>query len=366
MLIKGNNLNKSRVAKFILKKEESSKPEIANELGWSMPTVLQIVKELTLSGLITESGKYESTGGRKASVLSVVPEHRFSIGIDITANHISCVVIDLCGKIIHKTRVKSVFEDTQNYFDKAADIMNRIIDESGVDKAAILGVGVSLPGIVDKSAETLVRSHVLKQEHMSLRYLSQSIGYPTAYENDANSALLAEMRYIDSDMIYLSLSSSVGGAIYFNGSIYEGHNHRCAEFGHMIIEPNGRQCYCGKNGCVDAYCSAQVLLKYADTLEIFYERLEDGDSEISNVWNSYLEHLAITISNLRMIFDCDIMIGGYVGGYIKSYMAQLSQKTARYNKFEKDTMYIKNCTYEKEASAVGAAMYFVDKYFNEL
>ena len=61
-----------------------------------------------------------------------------------------------------------------------------------------------------------------------------------------------------------------------------------------------------------------------------------------------------------------IMIGGYVGGYIKSYMAQLSQKTARYNKFEKDTMYIKNCTYEKEASAVGAAMYFVDKYFNEL
>lgn len=69
----------------------------------------------------------------------------------------------------------------------------------------------------------------------------------------------------------------------------------------MIIEPNGRQCYCGKNGCVDAYCSAQVLLKYADTLEIFYERLEDGDSEISNVWNSYLEHLAITISNLRMI-----------------------------------------------------------------
>ena len=71
MLIKGNNLNKSRVAKFILKKEESSKPEIANELGLSMPTVLQIVKELTLSGLIAESGKYESTGGRKASVLSV-------------------------------------------------------------------------------------------------------------------------------------------------------------------------------------------------------------------------------------------------------------------------------------------------------
>ena len=110
MLIKGNNLNKSRVAKFILKKEESSKPEIANELGLSMPTVLQIVKELTLSGLIAESGKYESTGGRKASVLSVVPEHRFSIGIDITANHISCVVIDLCGKIIHKTRVKSVLD----------------------------------------------------------------------------------------------------------------------------------------------------------------------------------------------------------------------------------------------------------------
>lgn len=134
----------------------------------------------------------------------------------------------------------------------------------------------------------------------------------------------------------------------------------------MIIKHNGQKCYCGKRGCADAYCSARVLLKYADTLECFFEQLDNGSPEINKVWNEYLDRLAVLITNLRMAFDCDIMLGGYVGGYMKKYMRELGHKVSAYNMFENDTLYLKNCSYEREASAVGAAMYFTEDFLNRL
>ena len=331
-----------------------------------MPTVLQNVKELAEAGLVVETGKYESTGGRKASALSVVGDFRVAVGIDITANHVSCVLIDLCGTLLAEERVKLPFDNSLDYFEQVAGQLEKFLRENVSDRNKILGVGVSLPGIIDKQNEMLIRSHVLKQDHMSLRQLSQLISYPVSYENDANCALTAEIRYIDSDTIYLSLSNSVGGAIYLGGRLCEGDNHRSAEFGHIIMKVGGRKCYCGKRGCVDAYCSASVLLKYADSLEKFFEGLQNGDEQKQKVFDEYLDDLAVAVTNLRMAFDCDVMLGGYVGGYLKRYMPKLRRKAAEYNMFASDTLYMKNCTYEKEASAVGAAMQFIYRYFDSL
>ena len=80
----------------------------------------------------------------------------------------------------------------------------------------------------------------------------------------------------------------------------------------------------------------------------------------------HLEDLSIVITNLRMCFDCDIVLGGYVGGYLKPYMSQLGRKVMVNNKFDNDTLYLRNCRYEKEASAVGIAMTFMDEYFRTI
>ena len=109
---KDANTNQRKIAKFILQKKETSKQEIASALELSMPTVLQNVKELVGKGLVTESGKYDSTGGRKAAVLSVAKNFRTPVGIDITANHVSYVLTDLCGDVIAKTRIRAPFENS--------------------------------------------------------------------------------------------------------------------------------------------------------------------------------------------------------------------------------------------------------------
>ena len=103
---KENNFNQIKIAKFILKKSETSKQEISSKLGLSMPTVLQNVKELIQMGMVTETGKYESTGGRKAAVLSIAEGFQTAVGIDITANHISYVLIDFSGIMLAKKRIK--------------------------------------------------------------------------------------------------------------------------------------------------------------------------------------------------------------------------------------------------------------------
>ena len=98
----------------------------------------------------------------------------------------------------------------------------------------------------------------------------------------------------------------------------------------------------------------------------FFRLVEKKERDAMAVWDTYLEDLSIVITNLRMCFDCDIVLGGYVGGYLKPYMSQLGRKVMVNNKFDNDTLYLRNCRYEKEASAVGIAMTFMDEYFRTI
>ncbi|MBT9776451.1 ROK family protein [Clostridium sp. MCC353] len=358
--------NKTKIACHILRRKQISRPELASELGISMPTVLQNVKELMDEGIVEEVGEYESTGGRKAKALSVVSDIKFAAGIDITANHVSYIVINLKGETVCQKRSRLRYENLPGYYEDIAVGLHSFLDENRVDRQKILGVGISLPGIIDKENHKLMRSHILNVSDINLESISRLIPYPVQFENDANSAAIAELQGTDQNAVYLSLSNTVGGSIYMNNSIYAGDNFRSAEFGHMMIHPDGKVCYCGKYGCADAYCSANVLTSYvgdeADPAD-FFRILEQKEPGAVELWSRYLDDLAVVITNLRMAFDCDIVLGGYVGGYLKNYMSELGRKVLNYNKFDNDTLYLRTCSYEKEASAVGIAMTFLDAYF---
>ncbi len=356
--------NKRKVARFILHNRETSNAEICSALGLSMPTVLQNVQELMEEEIVTEAGHYQSTGGRKAKRLAISGDFRYSIGIDITKHHLSFVLLNLQGDILKKQRCKSIFENSFEYYAMIKETLQQFIISSEICEKKILGVGISLPGIIEPGKEILIHSHILGLHNISLKTLSNFIPFEVCFENDANSAAMAEMKYKEGNAIYLSLSNTVGGSIYFHNEIYPGDCYKSAEFGHMILQPKGKKCYCGKEGCADAYCAAKVLSEHTeDNLEKFFSRLEDGDEVITNVWDGYLDYLAVLISNLRMAFDCDIILGGYVGAHIERYMVLLSRKVLKYNLFEDDVSYIKPCKYHDEAAAMGIAMKFIDNYF---
>lgn len=366
-IIETKRMNKIRIAKFISSKGVTSKAEIANILGLSMPTTLQNVKELVEEGIAVENGVYESTGGRKAKALSIVPDIGYVIGIDITNHHITIVLVNMKKELLQIERIRKTYAPDFSYYEALGDFIRRFILKLKVKSEKILGVGISLPGIVDQEQKLLIRSHTLGVSNVSFKSLDEFIDFNFALENDANSAAYAELGNETENTVYLSLSNTVGGAVFLHDRLYLGENFKSAEFGHMVIEKDGRACYCGKKGCVDAYCAAKVLMEHADgNLETFFDKLRKQDEECLRVWDEYLEYLALTITNLRMAFDCNIILGGYVGGYLEEFRMDLNKRVLKYNNFDIDTSYIRMGKYKLEASAYGVTMGFADAFFESL
>ncbi len=357
--------NRANTLRCILNCESISQPELARRLALSWPTVLQNVKELAAMGLVCEVGTYESTGGRKARAYAPVRSARLAVGLDVTLNHVGIVLVDLSGKVLDYSRKKYPFSMDDGYFRQ----LKSIVDEFAGGKTNLLGVGISLPGIINETGSILLFSHALGLRDIPTSTFSRYIEYPCAFTNDANAAAMAEVWGKDENenLVYLSLSNSVGGAIVKNGEIYLGDNLRAGEFGHNTLVPGGRQCYCGKDGCLDAYCSAKVLADRADgTIIGFFNWLRSGDAQAAEVWREYLQYLAVEINNLRMSFDCDVIVGGYVGGFLEEFGAPLREMLRQRNTFQPDDSYFRSSRYHLEASAVGAALLHVRRFIREI
>lgn len=351
--------NRQQILRAIFDCDRTSQQEIANKLGISVPTVLHNVRELQQEGLVREVGEFESTGGRKAKAISLVADSRHSIGVDITEDHVEMVAVDLTGSVVRHARQAVPFACSEKYFRKVAASLAAFVKD-GTDLAdGILGVGFSIPGIISANQEVVEFSHILGVTDVATAQFSRDLPWPCRFINDANAAGFAEL-FHRADMrnaAYLSMSSSVGGAIFINGELYLGSNQRSGEFGHNTVVPGGKSCYCGKKGCLDAYCSSKILAKESQgDLEAFFALLWGGDKRCRKLWDEYLAHLAVAVNNIRMSFDCDVIVGGYVGSHMDEFIDELRARLAKLNTFGADGSYVKACTYKNEAAATGAAL----------
>lgn len=360
--------NRSNTLRCILASERVSQMELTHRLALSWPTILQNVKELMALGLVREDGVYESTGGRKAKAYAPVRDAKLAIGVDLTQDHVSVVLTDLNGTLLRQVRGSLRFSMEDVYMRYLGGLVQRFAEANDAADR-ILGVGISLPGIVDEERGLLRDSHILGLRNVPLEQFSSQISWPCRFLNDANAAGFAEVygKSDAGDLVYLSLSDSVGGAILRDGRLCMGDRLRAGEFGHNTLVPGGRRCYCGKEGCLDAYCSAKRLSDHAGgSLPDFFQGLQAGDAEKRAVWREYLEYLAVAVNNLHTAFDCDVVVGGSVGGYMKDFGELLRALLAERNTFGPDASYLKDCQRPQEASALGAALVWVEDYLQNL
>lgn len=358
-------ITRSRILNYVIDNQVTSKVEVSKNLNLSMPTVLSNVNDLIAKGIIIETGEYESTGGRKAKSIGINPSYRYSVGIVITANHVGMVLVNLKYEIVKFRRVRMKFSPDASYCQELSVLTSEFLKDTEYQDR-ILGIGISIPGIISQKDHLLIKSHALQLENYSLSFLEQAFDLPVYFENDANAAMMAEDMNRYRNAIYLSLNNTLGGAFCIGGKLFQGENQKAGEFGHMILVPGGRKCYCGKKGCADAYCAASALTDETNSLETFMEQLKSGDEAAEEKWSEYLDMLAVLISNLRMAYDMDIILGGEVGGYLAEYMLPLGEKVMEYNGFDHDIRYLRNCSYKREASAVGTAKHFLQDFIKNI
>ena len=161
----------------------------------------------------------------------------------------------------------------------------------------------------------------------------------------------------------------IGSALFLDGTPYRGNSGLAGELGHVIVErENGARCYCGQRGCFDTVCRAGVLHAYTGgSLEAFFRKKRGGDETAARLWDTYLEHLAFAIHNLRLLFDCSFLIGGYVGVHMEEDRDALCRRVDRLSIFApRARSYIRSCKYGPEGTAAGAAIEVMDDFLRGL
>ncbi len=358
--------NRNKVFNKIREAGSISSTALAYELQLSRPTIKQNLDELLETGYIYESGSFGHTGGRRAKAYSVVEKGKVAIGVDLTRNHITVLLVDLCGHMIYEKRIRSMFSLEDSYMKRLGDLVREAIDSQQIKQDNVLGVGIAVPGLVTEDHKRIFYGEILGFTDVSVETIGKYIPYSCRLYNDADAAGYAEISQSkdQADAFYISLSNNVGGAILIDRKVYKGGGPRSGEVGHMTIVPDGRECYCGQKGCLEAYCNEAVLSDLSDgDLALFFEKLEAEDKLCMNAWNEYLKHLSIAVNNVRMLFDCKVILGGYVGAYLEKYLSELRGMAAKRNPFEKDADYLRVCEVKREALALGSALPYIHEFW---
>lgn len=362
-------INRNRIFNLIRREGSLSRQDLVYRLHLSLPTITQNLTELKSEGLLCESGSFGNTGGRRARAYSIVCDAKVALGLDITKHHISLVAIDLNGTILQKKRIRYDFSLDQSYSKNLGKLVEEMISSARIDPVRILGVGIAVPGLITEDHQRVFYGKILNFTDTTVDDFSRFIPYPCALFNDANAAGFSET-WLEPDLknaFYISLSNNVGGSILINNQVYTGENSRSGEIGHITMFPDGPLCYCGQRGCFETCCSATVLSDLTDgNLEEFFRQLKAGNTECSKKWNQYLSHLSVAVNNVRMLFDCKIILGGYVGAYIDDDIEKLKRLAAARNTFENNADYLQVCKYKTESIASGAALTYIDSFLKSI
>lgn len=351
-------------------KEFCSRQSLARGLQISLPTVYQNLSRLMEAGLIQESGEQQATGGRKASGLSIVPDARVAVGVSVTEGRLRLVAADLLLRELAYDEIESGsitrFADVGG---PLSQLLEEFLDRFSIDRKRLLGVGIALPAVMSPDSRRLTAAPTLHLRDTSLEGLTEAIPYPTYVDNDATCGGYAEwfLHSGQGDMAYLSLEDGVGGAILLGGSPYNGDNRRSAEFGHMCIEPGGLRCSCGRQGCLEAYCSARrIRTAFPGSLPDFFARVERHDSACELLWDNMLRHLAIGINNIRMSLDCNVVLGGCLSEFLGPYLPRLKEYAAGNNPFEQNADYLHLSALRRHTAPLGVALHFIVDFLDHI
>ena len=205
------------------------------------------------------------------------------VGIDIGGTKLATVVADKTGHILGKVRKPTLSEKGPEYaIDLLFDMVREVVSQVGLEQKAISAIGVSCGGPLDtKTGIVYSPPNLPGWDALPLKArLESEFQVPVTIENDANASALAEFRFGGgrgyNAVLYMTMSTGIGGGIVIDGQVYHGANDSAGEVGHQILLPNGPRCGCGKQGCLEALCSGPAIARRAQTA--IQKQLEDEKS----------------------------------------------------------------------------------------
>ena len=361
--------NMKNVLHLIYKQKITTQQNITEILEISRPTLLQIIKDLEKTGLIAKDGFFESTGGRKANAITFVPCAKLAIGVELLADSFEISVIDLYGKITLHESLPLLFCNEEAYYHSVCRQILAFISNAKILPEQILGVAIVLQGLISSDSTEVTYGKILNCTGLRIEQFTKYLPYPCTLHHDGESAATAELWQNQDlkDAIFFHIRSNMSGAIIVNGAFLKGQELKSGVFEHMTIVPDGKPCYCGRNGCLDTYCSVNALLNGGETLHSFFQNLRNHDHSKEERWNNYLRYLAVAVNNLHTFIDYDIVLGGTIAPYLlETDVSLLLQAIKKITAFPSDRRFIKISSCLNSPISQGAALTYVRNYLDRV
>ncbi|RLC75430.1 MAG: ROK family protein [Chloroflexi bacterium] len=262
------------------------------------------------------------------------------IGIDLGGTKISTALVESDGKIIAQDYRKTMAaEGQQAVIERILNSARQVMSQAKVTRSQVAAVGICAPGPLDIEAGVVVAPPNLPGwERVPLKQLIEdNLGITTFLENDANAAALSEHRFGAGrgveHMIYITVSTGIGGGLILDGKLYHGASGMAGEVGHITIEPGGPLCGCGNRGCLEALASGTAIARVARervaqnvptlmtdmtdgdperiTARLVAEAAGQGDKVANEILTKAMDYLGIGMANLVNLFNPQlIVIGG--------------------------------------------------------
>jgi len=260
-------LNKKRIIKYLYRQGTLSGSDISSILKISVPTSNLYLNELVAEGYIESTGKGESIGGRKPIVYSLKKNSVFILAIEIETNSFSLALFDIgLQRVVDKKVSITSLSDRQYIIDTIFSYVQKLLSEIGVKLESVMGVGISMPGLVN-SDKGINYTYLYKKEISIINDFQKKFNRPVFLENDSKARALAEMKYGVAkgvkNALVLQIDWGLGLGMILNGKLYKGNSGLSGEFGHIQVENNGLLCKCGKTGCLETLASGEALIRMA-------------------------------------------------------------------------------------------------------
>ncbi|SCJ94616.1 Glucokinase [uncultured Clostridium sp.] len=305
-------------------------------------------------------------------------EKKYVVGVDLGGTKIYTALVDLEGNIVNEKVVETLAEEGQEAVsERILDTIANVI--AGVDNELIKAIGVGSPGPLDaKKGIIFEPSNLPFKNYEIVKTIKDRFNLPTYLDNDANVATLAEFMFGagkgTENMVYITVSTGIGGGAIINGKLYRGHTANALEVGHMTVSKEGPRCGCGNVGCAESFASGTAIGKRAKEAvaskvvtslkkynnvtakEVFIEAAE-GDAEAKRILDNALYYLGITVGNVMSHLDPEkvVMGGGVINGgdvVIETVKKVVAERCL--------SVFAENCLIEKaklggQAGVLGAA-----------
>jgi predicted NBD/HSP70 family sugar kinase len=324
-----------------------SRQELGAATGLSAASVTNVIRELIDEGVVIETGLAESDGGRPRAMLGMNPRYGYVIGVDIGETRTRVELFDLTMTERAKAEYpldRAAEHDVAVVVGQIASGLDTVLAESGIDRDDILGVGVGVPGIIERGPEVLVHGQTYGWDAVPLgKLLRARTDLPLRFDNGAKTMGRAELWFGAGrgarNAVMVLVGSGVGASLISGGATYQGATSSAAEFGHVTVAVGGRKCRCGASGCLEAYAGAAAILERygrpmaADDQELALAELigaADTSSRADGVLGETAVYLGAGIGSLINLFNPEqVILGGWAGLLLGARLLPEIRESAR-------------------------------------